>query len=183
MNKLVQAALLLSASTLSWQASATEKHWSVGIGSYAFVLSNDNSSFDDREFSGLNLAAAYAVNHHFQIRATYFTLEEDDDYYYYDRSQIKSKGYDVMAYGGTGFARKGFRGYGGGGIFKDKRSYGRGSSSFSGIQFGGGLGYNWGPVALDFVMTLREAGEYEDSFSGYGSFFAMSGNLTVSYLF
>ncbi len=177
MNKLAQAALLLSASTLSWQASASEKHWSVGLGSYAFVLANDNAGYnDDLEFSGVNLSLGYAVNNHFQIRANYFLL--DDDKYRY--VPLESKGYDVIAYGGTGFSKKGFRGYGGGGFYNDSWNNSR---SFSGLQLGGGLGYNWGPVALDFVIMLRDDQEYEGILSREESSLAMSGNLTVSYLF
>ncbi len=177
MNKLVQAALLLSASTLSWQASATEKHWSVGIGSYAFILENHNAGYnDDLEFTGINFSLGYAVNNHFQIRASYFVL--DDDKYRY--VPLESKGYDVIAYGGTGFAKKGFRGYGGGGFYNDSWNNGR---SFSGMQLSGGLGYNWGAVVLDFVTTLRDEQEYEGILSREASFIALSGNLTLSYLF
>jgi hypothetical protein len=169
------------------QYSDQLKHWSIGIGSYAFVIANDNDYDDDYYddgdyvFSGLSLSAAYAFNNHFQIRGTYFSLEEDD------LNNLESKGYDLMAYGGVGFAKKGFRGYGGAGLFSDEwsiKNAGYSSEvSFSGFQVGGGLGYNWGPVALDFVLTLRKADEYEDEFTQSGTYIAMSGNLSVSYLF
>ncbi len=70
---------------------------SIGAGAYAFTLANDNSSSEDLDFSGFNIAAGYAVNNHFQIRATYFSLENDDF------SAIESDGFDLMAYGGCGF--------------------------------------------------------------------------------
>ena len=88
-----------------------------------------------------------------------------------------------MAYGGVGLSKPGFRGYGGAGFYSDKWNLPMGSESFSGIQFGGGLGYNWGPVALDFVLTLRQADKYADYINESGTYVAMSGNLTVSYLF
>ena len=168
------------------QYSEQLNHWSIGIGSYAFVITNDDDSYyydddSDYEFGGLSLSAAYAFNNHFQIRGTYFSLEEED------MSVFESKGYDLMAYGGVGFAKKGFRGYGGAGIFSDEWSIDNSSYSskvsFSGVQAGGGLGYNWGPVALDFVLTLRKAKEYEAELTQSGTYLAMSGNLSVSYLF
>jgi hypothetical protein len=152
-------------------------HWSVGVGSYAFTLSNDSNSNGDFDFSGLNFSAGYAFNNHFQIRATYFSLENDE------LSSFESTGFDLMAYGGVGLAEPGFRGYGGAGFFSDEWSLSSDTESFSGIQFGGGLGYNWGPAALDFVLTLRQADKYEDFMYVSGTYFAMSGNLNISYLF
>ena len=107
----------------------------------------------------------------------YFSLEN------VDFSAVESDGFDFMIYGGTGLAEPGFRGYGGVGFFSDKWSVSSVDESFSGIQFGGGLGYNWGPVALDFVLTLRKADEYEDFIFEPGTYLAMSGNLSISYLF
>ncbi len=183
MKKLLQGILFLSTLSLGTQVNASnsevvpEKNWSVGVGSYAFTLSSDNSYSSDLDFSGFNLAAGYAFNNHFQLRGTYFSLENDDF------SSVKSKGFDVMAYGGVGLSEPGFRGYGGAGFYSDKWSLPIGSESFSGVQLGGGLGYNWGPVALDFVVTLRQADKYEDYMYETGTYVAMSGNLTVSYLF
>jgi hypothetical protein len=184
MLKIIQGTLLLSTLLLGAQAnaqevnSAHERNWSVGIGSYAFVVVDDgNSTNDDFNFSGFNLTAAYAFNNHFQIRGGYFSLENDDF------SNLDSEGYDLMAYGGVGFSKKGFRGYGGAGFFSDKWSFDPQNDTFSGFQVGGGLGYNWGPVALDFVLNLRKADKYEDYFYATGTYVAMSGALTVSYLF
>ena len=84
------------------------------------------------DFSGFNIAAGYAVNNHFQIRATYFSLENDDF------SAIESDGFDLMAYGGVGLSKKGFRGYGGAGFFSDKWSALGENETMSGFQLGGG---------------------------------------------
>ena len=183
MKKILQGVLLLSTLSLGTQASANnseaaaEKNWSVGLGSYAVTLGSDNSYNSDLNFSGFNLAAGYAFNNHFQLRGTYFSLENDDF------SAVESSGFDMMAYGGVGLSKPGFRGYGGAGFFSDKWKFTQFSKSFSGIQLGGGLGYNWGPVALDFVLTLRQADKYADYIYESGTYVAMSGNLTVSYLF
>lgn len=183
MKNVLQGTLLLSALLLGTQVQANEQNsvaktnWSLGIGSYAFSLVNDDNSNADLDFSGLNISAGYAVNNHFQIRGTYFHLENTDF------SKVKSKGFDLMAYGGTGFSRKGIRGYGGAGFFSDKWSAQGESDSFSGIQLGAGLGYNWGPVAVDLVISLRQANKYEDFMFQSGTYVAASGNLTLSYLF
>ena len=80
-------------------------------------------------------------------------------------------------------SKKGFRGYGGAGFFSDKWSALGENETMSGFQLGGGLGYNWGPAALDFVLTLRQADQYEDFMYRTGTYVAVSGNLTISYLF
>jgi hypothetical protein len=183
MKKIFQGTLLLSTLLLGIQINANEmesvdeKNWSVGIGSYAFSITNDNDESNEIDFAGFNLAAAYAINNHFQIRGTYFSLENDD------YNGLKSDGFDLMAYGGFGFSMRGFRGYGGVGFYSDKWSFEGESDSFSGFQLGGGLGYNWGPAALDFVINLRKVDEYEDFIYEPGTYIALSGNLTVSYLF
>mgnify|MGYP000333151891 CR=1 FL=1 len=184
MKKLVQGAVFLSTLLLGAQVnakqvnSAAQTHWSIGAGSYAFTITNDNDSSDSFDFTGFNLAAGYAGNNHFQIRASYFSLENDDR-----PRREDSEGFDVMAYGGVGFSKKGFRGYGGAGLFSDKWSSQGNSESISGIQLGGGLGYNWGPAALDFAVTLRRAAEYEDYMYDSGTYVAVSANATMSYLF
>lgn len=183
MKKIFQGTLFLSTLLLGSQVNASkydaaaEKNWSIGIGSYAFTLANDDDSNDSIDFSGFNLAAGYAVNNHFQIRGTYFSLENDD------YNAIESTGYDLMAYGGVGLSKRGFRGYGGAGFFSDKWSGRYKSDSNTGFQFGGGLGYNWGSAALDFVLTLRQADKYDEFVFESGTYIAMSGNLTISYLF
>lgn len=179
-NILIPSTILASSllfSTLSYANTDDSNHWSVGAGRYAFTLASDNDRVKDDTSSGFNLTASYAFNNHFQVRATYFSLEHDD------YSDIESTGYDFMAYGGVGFIRKGFRSYGGAGFFSDERKDSFFSESFSGFQAGGGIGYNWGQVALDFVLKLREADEYEDLFYRSGSYVALSGSLSVSYLF
>lgn len=183
MRNAFHGTLFLFTLLLGSQAQANEKNavsntnWSLGIGSYAFVLANDNDSSADLNFSGLNIAAGYAINNNFQIRGTYFSLEYDEN------AAVKSKGFDLMAYGGTGLSTKGFRAYGGPGFYSDKWSGNGDRESFSGFQLGGGLGYNWGAVAVDFVINFRQVEQYEDLMFKTGTYFAAAGNLTVSYLF
>lgn len=179
-NNLITSTILASSLFFTTQSFASNydfTHWSVGVGSYAFTLSNDNRNSDDEDFGGLSITAAYAFNNHIQVRATYFSLENED------YSDLKSTGYDLMAYGGAGFTRKGFRSFGGFGFFSDKWKESYHSESFSNIQLGGGIGYSWDKVAVDLILKLRKADEYEDVLYYSGSYVAMSGNLSVSYLF
>ena len=179
-NKLITSTVLASSlllSSLSYANNVDSKHWSVGAGTYAFSLASDNDRVRDDTSTGFNLNVGYAFNDHFQVRATYFSLEHDD------RSDIESTGYDLMAYAGASFIERGFRSYGGLGFFSDEREFSFSSESFSGFQAGGGIGYNWGEFALDFVLKLREADEYEDLFYRSGNYVAISGDLSISYLF
>lgn len=185
-NSFIVSTILVSLLVFSNITKADEPNpFSIGVGAYAFSLASDSTASADYDFSGFNIAAAYAFNNHFQIRGTYFTLENDD------LSAIESTGYDLMAYGGTGFSESGFRGYGGAGFYSDEWSFAGLDETYTGFQAGGGIGYNWGSVALDLVLTLRQAEEYEDiilassyySGSYVTTYIAMSGNLTVSYLF
>lgn len=175
---LLSGTLLLCAETIAQEDSPqSEKHWSVGVGSYAFVVSNDNDNIDSADFGGYSFSGAYAFNNHFQVRATYFSLENEDF------NDFDSSGFDLMGYGGMGLSEKGFRAYGGAGMFSDTWDYAGQDDSFSGFQLGGGIGYNWGQVALDFVINLREAEEYEDFLLAPGTYVTLSGNLAISYLF
>jgi hypothetical protein len=183
MDRSIKGALILSALAISSQVSAIElnsgnqNHLSVGVGSYALSIANDDNSSGDINFEGINLTAGFAVNNHFQIRASYFSLEHEQI------SAFENTGYDLMAYGGVGLSRKGFRGYGGAGLFSEEWSNSSQTESFSSFQLGGGIGYNWGPIALDFVINLRQADEYKEEIFESGTYVSVSGNLTVSYLF
>lgn len=179
MKKVFKGILCLSTLLVTSQVTASEldRNWSIGAGYYAFSLSNSDYSEADLDFSGVNLSAGYAFTNSFQLQGNYFSLEFDEV------SELESTGFDLMAYGGTGLSRPGFKAYGGAGIFSDKWSISGVSESFSGIQFGGGLGYNWGPVALDLAIKLRQAEKYEDFMLMNGTYLAISTNLNLSYAF
>ena len=54
---------------------------------------------------------------------------------------------------------------------------------FRGVQLNGGLGYNWEVIALDFVLGIRETGDYEDFGQDSGistDVTAVSGSLILS---
>jgi len=169
-------AILISSPFLSIAAIAddstinTEKHWNIGIGSYATTISVDGHYNDiDREFSGLNFAGSYSFSDNFALRANYFSLENDDF------SSFDSKGLELVAYYGTGLATNGFKAYIGGGLYTDEWSYKSDTEDFSGFQVNGGIGYNWSPVAVDLVLGVRSASDYADMIERTGE----SGDVTA----
>ena len=132
------------------------KPFSLGLGLYQSVISVDDARYADDELSGLGFSLGYSISDQFALRGTYYSLEHDDF------SEVDSSGYDLVGYLGTGLATYGFKAYIGGGLFKDKWQVAGFSESFSGLQMSGGLGYNWDSVSLDFNLSLRDAGDYED---------------------
>ena len=101
-------------------------------------------------------------------------------------SAIDSTGYDLLAYYGTGLASQGFKAYIGGGLFKDTWEAIGFNKSFSGLQLGGGLGYNWDSISLELVLNIRDSSDYEDFVNNIPpptSFTAtaVSGSMLLSY--
>jgi len=159
-------------------STPSQKNWNIGLGSYASTISVDGSySNEDIEFSGLNFTGSYAFSDNFAVRASYFSLENDD------YSSFDSKGFDVVAYYGTGLATNGFKAYVGGGLYTDTWSDQNEEEDFSGFQINGGIGYSWSPIALDLVLGIRSAGDYADLIEeagGEGDVVAVSASLLVS---
>ena len=156
---LTAIAATLASTSLSVHAEEI-KHLQVGIGSYVTNVSYFNSS--DDEFSGGAISAAYALNDNLSFRASVYALENDVF------SALENKGYDLSIYGGTGLMTHGFKIYGGGGIFSETWQVAGFEDDFSGVQLGGGIGYNWDTVALDFIVGIRSISDYEDNLSPFG---------------
>jgi len=158
-----------------------EKPFSIGIGTYASKIIAEDDSVVDAEFGGVALTITYVFSDHFSLRGNYFSLEEDTF------SNLESKGFDLLAYLGTGMANQGFKAYIGGGVFKDKWTGSANSKSFNGLQLSGGFGYNWESVSLDFLINLRDASDYDDYFNegvtNKSDVGAASGALLLSYRF
>ena len=174
--RLIHTVAALSAIAFSMATSsafAAEKRFSVGGGIYVSTLSP--SGYADEDFSGLALTGTAAFNNHFGVRLNLFSLEHDDV------SSLDSSGFDLLALAGYNLANEGFKFYGGLGVFRDKLEYAGSSETFSGTQLNLGLGYNWSQVALDFSVSFRDSGDYEDS-SGI-SVDATSGLLSLAYRF
>lgn len=184
MKLLSQIALISITSLLSLtiQAEEMEKKFNVGIGTYALSISYDNaSSGADDELGGLGLSASYSFTDKFSIRGGYYSLEHDDF------SSLDATGMDLTAYFGTGLASQGFKAYIGGGIFSETWDANGFEEDFSGLQLSGGIGYNWNVMALDFLIGIRDASDYEDfvntAFDASTDASAVSGSLMLSAVF
>lgn len=157
------------------------KPFTIGAGTYASVIAYDDAYLKDDELAGLALSFGYAVTDNIAFRGTLFSLEHDD------LSSLESKGYDLLAHFGTGLATHGFKIYGGVGLFSEKWELGSVSEKFNGLQLSGGLGYNWDHVALDLIIGLRGASDYEEvvnQVTPYNvSAAAASGSLLLSFRF
>lgn len=158
---------VLALSLLTNDASAAfddyaEKPFSIGMGTYATVITYDDSSIKDDDYSGYALSFGYAFSDQLAMRLNYFDQEHDDN------ADLTSKGFDVLGYLGTGLSTMGFKAYIGGGLFRDKQEFSSTffstSKTFSGLQLSGGIGYNWASVSLDFIINIRSPSDYEDEF-------------------
>jgi len=170
--------LLVSLSSLNVQADTALKKFNIGIGSYALVVGYDNDFLENDELSGFGLSGTYAFTDQFAIRGIYYSLDHDDV------SGLDNNGIDLLGYFGTGLATHGFKAYIGGGIFNETWKLSSVEEDFSGLQINGGLGYNWDVVALDFVLAIRDPGDYEE-FANRVTFrsidaVAISGSLMLS---
>lgn len=154
------------------EESAKEKHFSVGIASHATVISDD---FEDLDFSGFALFGTGAVNDNVGFRLTYAKQSWDDN------SDLKLDALEGSLIAGTGLATTGFKAYGSLGFYSEtlKANGASGDVDFSGAMFGGGIGYNWSPVSLEFWINVRSTDDYED-FSGSSDVTAVSGGLGLS---
>jgi hypothetical protein len=183
----LQSAFLIAISLLLpfcvYAAGGDQKPLNIGIGTYATTIDFEQDFAKDDDLSGGALSIAYAVTDSFALRGTFFSLEHDDF------SEIESKGFDLLAHLGVNLASHGFKAYIGGGFFRDTWELGPFEETFDGLQLSGGLGYNWDYVALDFILGIRDPGDYEDFVNKSGVFqsdvsaTAVSGNLLLSVRF
>ena len=173
--------LLLSFNVYADSSDDVEKPFSIGIGTYGSVITYDQDSEEDDKLSGVSFSFAYAVSDIFALRGTYFSLDHDD------LSALESKGVDLLAHVGFNLGSPGFKLYIGGGLFKDTWELGPVDKTFDGLQLSGGVGYNWDSVALDFIVNVRDASDYEDfvnDASGTNvSATAATGSLLLSFRF
>ncbi|MFV2004664.1 MAG: outer membrane beta-barrel protein [Gammaproteobacteria bacterium] len=173
--------LLLSFSVYASSDDEIDKQFSIGIGTYGSVITYDQDFAEDDKLSGFSVSFAYAVSDIFAFRGTYFSLEHDD------LSALESKGIDLLAHVGFNLASPGFKLYIGGGFFNDKWELAGFDKTFDGLQLSGGIGYNWEFVALDFILNIRDASDYENFVNALPgpdvSATAATGSLLLSFRF
>ena len=165
-----------SVATESHTSLSTDKKWSVGIGSYATVISVDEYGSEDDEFTGGSITVRYAATENIALSAVFYGLEHEDV------SAIEVSGIDLLVYAGNNFMSEGFKYYGGVGFYSETLEVGSFEEDFSGFQLNGGIGYNWEHVALDLTLGIRSTGDYED-FTDASDVTAVSSSLSLAYRF
>lgn len=176
-----KALIAASMSVLATSAFASEtdeqKRFSVGIASFATVVKYDTYyGSDDEDFGGFALLGTAAVNDNVAFRLTYANQSHEDD------SNLDLTAIEGSVIAGTGLATTGFKAYGSLGFFSETLEYSGYSDEFdfNGLMLGGGIGYNWNPVALEFWINFRDASDYEDFAGGNADVAAASGGLALS---
>ena len=157
----------------------------LGVGTYALIVGDDSSraNSEDEEFYGGALVGTACFTKHIAVRGALYSTEHDD------YSGLDVSGLDLQLLLGTNFY-EGWNLFGGVGYFTEtwevsESIYGYTISAdkdFSGAQLSFGVGYSWSKVALDYVMNVRDTSDYED-FSGIDHDYAVSGGITLSYIF
>jgi len=157
-----------------------DKQFTAGFGTYATVIAYDDAFLNDDELSGISFSFSYAVSDIFALRASYFSTEHDDV------SAIDATGLDLLGHVGVNMASPGFKAYIGGGMFTEEWEFAGIERTFNGLQLSGGIGYNWESVALDFILNIRDASDYEEFVSTVFNNVeagAASGSLLLSFRF
>ena len=205
-RKLVLAAAISSFSAGAFAQDAQPmKHFSVGLASFAssvgYTLTEryDSSyywgyseSSETETFSGPAVFVTGAINNNFALRGTYAMQGHEDESWDLDS-------FEGSLLAGTGLAKNGIRAYGSIGFYRDSLEYSSYYSSseketFTGLALGGGIGYTWTHVALEFWLNIRSTGDYEDFLEDYASetsaydaevddVVAMTGGLGLSFRF
>lgn len=171
-SALVLLVSLLSLLSPNAYAEGEQKHLNVGIGTYALTVAYDNPFIIDDDYSGTVISVFYAPTDQFAFRGGIYSTEHDS------LSALENNGYDLAIYLGTGLATQGFKAYVGGGIFNETQEAFGFNKDFGGVQLSGGIGYNWDAIALDFILGIRDPGDYED-FVGVDAA-AVTGSLILS---
>lgn len=174
---LLIATVSLAATPAFSNEVSEQKRFSVGIASFATVLSYDTYyAVENDEFSGFALFGTAAVNDNVAFRLAYANQSYDDD------SNLDLTAIEGSLIAGTGLATTGFKAYGSIGFFSETLEYSGLSEEFdfSGLMLGGGIGYNWNPISLEFWINFRDSSDYEDFSGGGVDVTAVSGGLGLS---
>jgi hypothetical protein len=164
---LTLAAFLISTPALG----ADDKAMNLGVSSFAIILSTDYAVDDD--FSGAALTGSYATNDEVRFKGSLYSTEHDV------LSGFENNGFTLSVQFGKGFKSQGFGWYGNLGFYTETWKLLDFSEDFTGLEFGGGIAYNWEDVSIDWgLFNFRSTGDY-DEFTEV-PVTAVSGNLGIS---
>lgn len=166
-------------------ASEDGPKFKLGVGTYSIIIADDSTTYggDDEQFFGGALVGTACLTKHVAIRGAFYATEHDD------YSEVEINGLDIQLLLGTNFY-EGWNVFGGIGAFSETFEVSTGVGGYtvsaekdlSGAELAFGVGYSWSKVALDYVVTVRDTDDYED-FTGVDHDYAVTGGITISYIF
>ncbi len=153
---LIAAIGLNSTTAFAEQAKPT---FSAGISTFAISQVVDDGYYaEDITFTGLQFIGSANLTDQVQAQIGFYSTSEEN----YD--QLEMSGYSMRLNLGKGFQKKGLKVFGTFGLFNDRLTI-KNNSSFeekaSGLEFGGGVGYNFEVVSVDYGLTIRTSSDYE----------------------
>ncbi len=172
-------AIGLCMGTFTTQAIAEEGRSNIGISTYTLVV-NEKIGLANYSYtwSGTAITGGYDITDTLAVNGSLYSLEELAD------SNSTMKGFDAsLRFGPNGL---GFTYYGSLGLYSEtwKQSVRNLSERHTGGLIGGGFGYNWKDVNLNWnVISFRTAGDYKASTSSANKFSAGTGSISVGYRF
>ena len=176
-KSLLASAVALATAMQVSNVSAAEqpRHFNVGVASFATSIAYDDGWVSGTDtYGGLALFFDGAINNNVAARLSIARQTHEDD------SAEKLNALEASVLLGTGMTHTGLKAYGSLGFYNETLEYYSFEEDFSGLMFGGGVGYNWRPVALELWLNIRETSDYE-SFAGSGvDIFALSAGLGLS---
>ena len=152
----------------------------VSVGSY---LINWAANGEDTDFEGFTVGGTYAFSSSMAVRGGFYSTENET------LELIEINGLEAQFLLGSNLNAEGFKIYGLGGFFRETPKVGSIESDvdYSGAMIGGGLGYNWKSVALDFSLAWRQNDDYmdedNDAKSDDPDIDMMSGSLSIGLRF
>jgi hypothetical protein len=157
------------------------------LGTHAIAINNNAEGFEDDELSGFMFSYQRNISEYVALRGGLYIDEHDDN------SKLEASGIESHILVGNNFTGKGFYGSGGLGFFSETWEYDDTDIDFdfSGFLVSAGIGYRWEAVVLDFIINLRDPGDYEDKINDIlGSYYqdsidvvAASGSLSIGIRF
>lgn len=137
-------------------ADVFKPSYSVGLARFAISQTTEQGSYyQDYIYTGVKISGAVNLNNHIQGGVGFYNTSETQF------SDLSLKGYNLRVNFGKGFTQEGFKIYGSFGLYNDQLDNGVVTENVKGLELGGGLGYNFGNIAVDWGYTLRDSSEYE----------------------
>lgn len=136
-------------------AVMAEQH-QIGIAGYAVSVDYSLSTVGSDDLAGFAGFYTFAPIKNFAVRTGYFSMDHAT------AALIDVTGFDIQLLVSNNFTDPGFRIYGGVGHFREQWGAPFAKLKIRGPQGTVGIGYNFEKVSLDWWVTIRSAGGYDE---------------------